>query len=615
MSTIQTQPIISLPQQAIDYLSPQDFFNLYPKYSTFLTQSNYSTIYETEAGFIIKKFHQDPILRDFTIELNAYASLDHPCIMRPSAWTFDDGIGFLAMPKGKSIQRAYRDGDISLEEIISDCLAVISYMNDRGWVHADLKPDNMVFLNNKCLIIDLGLARPAELNIDGEYYFKGPAHTEYYKDPEYFEEQYNNSKTELYSLARSIVELIEHKEFYKFHDRNIQTKTQNNGYLFIDADFQGVDSTYNPRDRDHIKWLLSWIGLLQCDRPSIKYIMATAPAALLVRRYSTPKYLDLPILGSKEVNSAILGSKEVNPLILSPKEMDPRMSMLMEWLIEVALDLNFEIRTLFLTLHLVHRVYPSLAGKYGEKGIQMLGCAVMNLVLCVCSDNSNLVNVDYWKDISADTAPDYIDRFSNVCVDVLTVTKGVIFSYTYWDYAAGLEDLFPLLKDTVSTKYNPSKIRILHGVSDKSVTIDKVIPKDYKPEFLSLDIPAINDSVVLPSKLDLGSDVEKVIKVWFTDRKNNSSRYMVLLKNRFALHFLNLAQSQFICETLYKERSNTVVSFILDTICHFDWRNRLSDIISSGLHPFQIEKELPSSKKRKLAIVDINRKSSAIMVR
>lgn len=150
---------------------------------------------------------------EFPLELNAYSSFIHPCILKPKSWTYnkDNDKFYMISKRGKNIRKAYKDGDIKIEEIISDIMSAIAFLNSNGYIHGDIKPDNIVFYKGKAKLIDMGRFAKTKLNSDGQYYVKDILYTYMYRDPEYIESRWTNIKCEIYSLAISIKEIIEQK--------------------------------------------------------------------------------------------------------------------------------------------------------------------------------------------------------------------------------------------------------------------------------------------------------------------------------------------------------------------------------------------------------------------
>lgn len=124
----------------IKYLDQQEFFKVYPLGNQ-IGSGFFGTVYDS-GKYAIKKFDSNPMLLEFSQELNFYASVNHPCIMKPLAWTVMKSQAYLTMKQG--IQTAVSEGKISVSQIICDTLSAIAFLNDNGIAHCDIKPDNII---------------------------------------------------------------------------------------------------------------------------------------------------------------------------------------------------------------------------------------------------------------------------------------------------------------------------------------------------------------------------------------------------------------------------------------------------------------------------------------
>lgn len=139
----------------IEYLEPHIFKERYPL-GKYINGGGQANVYASGEKYAVKQFHLNGILELLT-ELNYSVLLDHPCILKPFAWTFDIR-GYIAMPLGQDITQAYRDKLISIEEIVSDTLSAITYIFKLKIVHYDIKTSNILYHEGKATIIDMGLS-------------------------------------------------------------------------------------------------------------------------------------------------------------------------------------------------------------------------------------------------------------------------------------------------------------------------------------------------------------------------------------------------------------------------------------------------------------------------
>lgn len=74
--------------------------------------------------------------------------------MKPLCWTYNiqtvnEIEGYIVMDKGIKVTDAYKNDLVAIEEIISDTLSAIAFMNSHGFAHCDIKPGNMIYSNGK----------------------------------------------------------------------------------------------------------------------------------------------------------------------------------------------------------------------------------------------------------------------------------------------------------------------------------------------------------------------------------------------------------------------------------------------------------------------------------
>ena len=101
----------------------------------------------------------------FRREIRLSASLQHPCIVPLLASGITEQSPFYTMPliQGESLRaRLDRDGKLSIAEtmrIIRDVASALAYASERGVVHRDLKPGNILLSGGYALVTDFGIAK------------------------------------------------------------------------------------------------------------------------------------------------------------------------------------------------------------------------------------------------------------------------------------------------------------------------------------------------------------------------------------------------------------------------------------------------------------------------
>ena len=109
----------------------------------------------------------------FLREIDIAAQLRHPHIVPLYDSGESDGIVYYVMPyeSGQSLRdRLRRDGKLPIDDavvIIRDVCDALAYAHERGVVHRDIKPDNVLLSGRNALVTDFGVARAATVVTGG----------------------------------------------------------------------------------------------------------------------------------------------------------------------------------------------------------------------------------------------------------------------------------------------------------------------------------------------------------------------------------------------------------------------------------------------------------------
>ena len=101
----------------------------------------------------------------FRREIRFAEQLQHPLVVPLLTAGITDGIPYYVMPliEGESLgSRLARNGELPVEdtiEILCDVLTALSYAHERGIVHRDIKPDNILIASDHALVADFGVAK------------------------------------------------------------------------------------------------------------------------------------------------------------------------------------------------------------------------------------------------------------------------------------------------------------------------------------------------------------------------------------------------------------------------------------------------------------------------
>jgi serine/threonine protein kinase len=152
----------------------------------------------------------------FIREMGIAASLDHPLIVPLIDSGRADGVLYYVMPcvSGESLyERLQRERRLAVPEalgIARDVATALGYAHERGVLHRDVKPENILLARGRALIADFGLARA----IGAADYTKLTATgvivgTVYYMSPEQLREEPDlDQRTDIYSLGCILYEML-----------------------------------------------------------------------------------------------------------------------------------------------------------------------------------------------------------------------------------------------------------------------------------------------------------------------------------------------------------------------------------------------------------------------
>jgi eukaryotic-like serine/threonine-protein kinase len=152
----------------------------------------------------------------FIREMGVAASLDHPLIVPLIDSGHAGAALYYVMPlvEGESLyERLERERRLPLPEalgIARDVATALEYAHQRGMLHRDVKPENILLAGGRALIADFGLARA----IGAADYTKLTATgvivgTVYYMSPEQLREEADlDQRTDVYSLGCMLYEML-----------------------------------------------------------------------------------------------------------------------------------------------------------------------------------------------------------------------------------------------------------------------------------------------------------------------------------------------------------------------------------------------------------------------
>lgn len=112
----------------------------------------------------------DEYCQRFQREIQVSMTMDHPNVVRVLDWGDQDGYPYLVMElvEGQCLKDRLPAGGMSTQaalEVIEPLCQALAYAHDRGVIHRDLKPGNvMISHKGRLKLMDFGLARSQEVN-------------------------------------------------------------------------------------------------------------------------------------------------------------------------------------------------------------------------------------------------------------------------------------------------------------------------------------------------------------------------------------------------------------------------------------------------------------------
>lgn len=227
--------------------------------------------YNDVAVKIFKADDIDSMLISALTEINFYSTLTHPNIIKLLGWSFsDDNRMFLAFPRGIRVVQAIQEGKTTLRQVAIDVLNGIIFMNKHGIAHGDIKDTNLVWLEAsdsfpaRTALIDFGITCLCIYGDRGgvnDFFIEDTQYTPGYRDPEYFDWNFNSIKCELYAYAIAIYNI---HQLANGLDPNYTYDTfYSTDDSVIDQLLQKCTTPLTQRERieDIFKWLVGETGI------------------------------------------------------------------------------------------------------------------------------------------------------------------------------------------------------------------------------------------------------------------------------------------------------------------------------------------------------------------
>lgn len=158
------------------------------------------------------------VIDRFAREARVLAELDHPAVARAIAWSDDEAYPYLAMQyvEGPTMRvelsrRALAGEHLTFTEVSDVALTICSALasaHSHGFVHRDLKPQNLILSREGVKVLDFGIARAADVKPEDETTIGRTLGSWQYMPPEQVRGERVDERSDLFSLGAIIFELL-----------------------------------------------------------------------------------------------------------------------------------------------------------------------------------------------------------------------------------------------------------------------------------------------------------------------------------------------------------------------------------------------------------------------
>lgn len=178
---------------------------------------------------VVPEMAADPDVRQlFEHELKVASSLDHPTIIRIHRFSEEGGLPHLVMELfphpnlKKQIQAGTNLLLPKLQRIVTELALALDHVHTRGWVHRDVKPDNiLVGDDGQVKLIDFAIASRAAGLVGRLFGGKPPPQgSPSYMSPEQIRGGALDARSDIYSFGCVLFELLAGRPPYTSNDTN-----------------------------------------------------------------------------------------------------------------------------------------------------------------------------------------------------------------------------------------------------------------------------------------------------------------------------------------------------------------------------------------------------------
>jgi len=220
-------------------------------------------------------------------ELKVAKSLDHPTVIKIDRLSEEGGLPHLVMeyfPAAnlkKQIAAGVEPLVPKLQRIVTETALALDHMHSRGWVHRDVKPDNVLAAaDGQVKLIDLAIAAKASGFLGKLLGSKTLAQgSPSYMSPEQIRGEALDARSDIYSFGCVIFELISGRPPYTGADTNDLLNKH------VSATVPAVDAFNKNATTACSKFLRQMLAKKPAERPaSMKEVLQQLRAIRLVER-------------------------------------------------------------------------------------------------------------------------------------------------------------------------------------------------------------------------------------------------------------------------------------------------------------------------------------------